>query len=80
MLPNAVNNGNTRQYSVNAYAKSAVESLTKPSQTLTNIRYVSNGGIVESPLGPCPPIPKQNLVEYVFKNMDQWAEDPALVK
>ncbi|XP_018572545.1 probable 4-coumarate--CoA ligase 3 isoform X2 [Anoplophora glabripennis] len=34
-------------------------------------------GIVKSPLGSCGKIPNQNLVEYVFKNIDKWTEEPA---
>lgn len=80
VLPNALNTKNTRQYSINARSKPDSNTLLKATQRLINIKHVSNGGIVESPLGPCPPIPNINLVEYIFKNMDQFPEDPALVK
>lgn len=36
-------------------------------------------GIIKSPLGPCPKIPNENFLEYVFKKMDGWVEEPAAV-
>ncbi|CAH0560616.1 unnamed protein product [Brassicogethes aeneus] len=34
-------------------------------------------GIIKSPLGPCPKIPNENLVEYIYKNVDEFIEEPA---
>lgn len=52
----------------------------KRKRTISNqVRYVSSSGIIKSPLGPCPKIPNENLVEYVFKKMDDWSDEPAAV-
>lgn len=42
-----------------------------------NRTYSSSVGVVKSPLGNCPKIPSENLVEYIYKKMDQWIEEPA---
>ena len=36
-----------------------------------------NFGIITSPYGACKPIPKQNLVNYVFEKVDCWSDKPA---
>lgn len=43
------------------------------------IRYGSTGGILKSPLGSCGPIPNENVVEHLYKDMEQWIEEPATV-
>jgi hypothetical protein len=40
-------------------------------------RFMS--GIVQSPLGPCKKIPNENIVEHIYKNNENWIEEPAAV-
>lgn len=43
------------------------------------IRHGSTGGILKSPLGSCGSIPNENVTEHLYKNMEQWIEEPATV-
>lgn len=72
--------GNKRCYGLTSSSEQNVKHLFKrPTRLTTFIRHLSIDGIVESPLGPCPKIPNHNLVEYVFKDMDQWMDETATV-
>ncbi|KAJ8947197.1 hypothetical protein NQ318_015545 [Aromia moschata] len=67
---------NQQQYSHYSARSKRNEILERREQS-KNVRRMSGDGVVKSPLGPCPKIPNENLVEHVFKNMDNWIEAPA---
>lgn len=77
LLPNAI--GHKRHYSLARSEGLQQRPLFKRLSKLTKWSRNLSGGIIESPLGPCPKIPNTNLVEYVFKDVDQWMEDTAAV-
>lgn len=77
LLPNVV--GHNRHYSLARSREPQQISLLKRVPRLTKWARNLSAGIIESPLGPCPKIPNQNLVEYVFKDVDQWMDDTAAV-
>nr|CAH7746282.1 unnamed protein product [Callosobruchus chinensis] len=49
--------------------------LRGTERLIKNIRYAS--GIIKSPVGTISPIPNQNLVEYLYSDMDEHIEEPA---
>lgn len=56
-------------------------SIFSSSKLQTNSQIFtrnSSGGVISSPLGPAAKIPNQSLVEYVFKDAEQWMENPAM--
>ncbi|KAJ8940228.1 hypothetical protein NQ314_010791 [Rhamnusium bicolor] len=72
LLPINLGN-NKRQYTINSSHK-----LRRTERLTNTLRHLS-GGIFKSPLGDCSKIPKVNLVEYIFKDVEDFLEDPALV-
>lgn len=69
-----------RSFSVNNRSRTLRNSESKHHfnrRLFNQIRHESNGRILKSPLGPCTPVPNENIVEYTYKNMDGWTEDPA---
>lgn len=68
-----------RHYGVMCTQEVKVKHFLKRPSKQTKLTKHFSGGIVESPLGPCPKIPNQNLVEFVFKDIDQWIDDKATV-
>nr|XP_023014135.1 4-coumarate--CoA ligase-like [Leptinotarsa decemlineata] len=74
LLPNAFGK-NERQYSLNTNSKK--RTFLKGSERLKrSVRHLG-AGIVKSPFGDCDPIPNDNLVEYIFKDMEHHMEEPA---
>lgn len=71
--------GNKRSFGWTYGKPSKMKQLLKRPSRLTMCPRFMSAGIVKSPLGPCPKIPNQNLLEYVFKDVDQWSEDTATV-
>lgn len=41
------------------------------------IRHGSSEGVLKSPIGSCGPIPNENITDYIYKNMEEYIEDPA---
>ncbi|KAJ8986094.1 hypothetical protein NQ317_003389 [Molorchus minor] len=73
VLPVGITN-RQQQFSTSPRSK---KNLMRIQRVGRDISRASSGGIVKSPLGPCPKIPNENLVEYIFKNVDNWIEEPA---
>lgn len=71
-----ISTSNKRQYALN-FSKLNVNRLME--RKIAKNKRLLSGGIVKSPLGSCEKIPNQNLVEYVYKNIDKWIEEPAAV-
>lgn len=76
LLPNAF--GSKRRYSVQL-TTARKRNLLRETDRLGKIVRNLGGGIVKSPLGDSDPIPNQNLVEYVFKDVDEWSDQIAAV-
>lgn len=56
----------------NGLLKRAGRNILGNQQRLTS-------SIVQSPLGPCGPIPNESLVEHIFKHSAEWKDVPAAV-
>ncbi|RZB41320.1 uncharacterized protein BDFB_006543 [Asbolus verrucosus] len=52
-------------------------SLVQKKIKLHNQDRSLSSGVVQSPLGPCKKIPSENVVEFIFKNNENWIEEPA---
>lgn len=77
LLPNVL--GNKRSYGLTCPTEVKTKQLMRrPSRLMKFARQLSNG-VLSSPLGPCPKVPNQNLVEYIFKDVDQWMDETAAV-
>ncbi|CAH1370226.1 unnamed protein product [Tenebrio molitor] len=50
-------------------------SLAAKAKLRGQNRFMS--GIVQSPLGPCKKIPNENIVEHIYKNNENWIQEPA---
>ncbi|CAG9856693.1 unnamed protein product [Phyllotreta striolata] len=74
LLPNALTG--RRKFSVQQ-TRSRRRILSKNADAAVKLVRNMGGGIVKSPLGPCENIPNQNIVEYVFRDTEQWADETA---
>lgn len=78
VLPNSWGNSQ-RQYSLNTSHVPRRKNLLRHNERLIRtIRHIG-GGVVKSPLGPCAKIPNHNVVQHIYKNSEQWMEEPATV-
>lgn len=68
-------NVDNRNFSINIAKSNSRQNSSK--KLYSQIRHKSSGGELKSPLGPCAPIPNENLVEYIYKNIDEFIEEPA---
>lgn len=75
-----VSNGpmDKRQFSVNRSRtpKSSYSKQQLIKKHFNQIRHGSSGAL-KSPVGACSPIPNENLTDHIYKNMEQWIEEPA---
>ncbi|XP_050304061.1 uncharacterized protein LOC126741607 [Anthonomus grandis grandis] len=52
---------------------------TKTFSSRRSFNQVRHGsvGVVKSPFGACGPIPNEHVTQHIYRNVDQWMEDPA---
>nr|CAI5846908.1 unnamed protein product [Callosobruchus analis] len=75
LLPHAFG-GNRRNYNWGQTGVTRRKDLLRGTERLIkSIRHAS--GIIKSPVGTISPIPNQNLVEYLYSDMDEHIEEPA---
>ncbi|CAG9819532.1 unnamed protein product [Phaedon cochleariae] len=77
LLPNALTNDSNRQYNTNTMVPVRKRHFLRGNEKLKrSVRHLG-GGIVKSPLGPVDEIPNENLVEFCFKESENWSDEPA---